>query len=300
MKKTGLIAVMAVFLAAGLPMNVYATNALRFEDTTLGKISAGASGPADTSFKSAAMNFLSAPVGTTGSGQAPADGAAGGKVKGNSALSGIGLGVSSTEWMEKALENVSNADKTKHALANVSDEDREELEEILGNNVMTERGRRAEIGDTLELDDVDYDSFYTVIDFFAQPDDAESKSSGSAASFLKELAERAFGMEEEMEVSDLSPYAYVTEIDLGFSRYRALRETVAGWYRLMKTLAAAGFVFSVIFSSIKIAVCGPRGRSDVFCGLSAKALVVICLFGFMALFATYGEIANSIIQMMQQ
>ena len=122
---------------------------------------------------------------------------------------------------------------------------------------------------------------------------------GSAAGWLERFTKRIFGKHEEMDASDLSPYSFVSEVDFEFSEFEALRDTTSDWYRLMKTFAAGGFVLSIIFSSVKIAFFGPRDRNDVFCGMTAKTLVIIFLFGFATLFATYGEIANSIIATMQ-
>ena len=101
-----------------------------------------------------------------------------------------------------------------------------------------------------------------------------------------------------MHVSDLSPYAYVSDIDFGFSEFEALRETTASWYSLMKTLAAGGFVITFTLSWAKVAVLGEKEKYNMFCGISAKGLVIIFLFGFAALFAVFGEMANSIIASM--
>ena len=141
------------------------------------------------------------------------------------------------------------------------------------------------------------------LDFFSTKGGSRSKKggaeTGSAAGWLERFTKRIFGKHEEMDASDLSPYSFVSEVDFEFSEFEALRDTTSDWYRLMKTFAAGGFVLSIIFSSVKVAFFGPRDRNDVFCGMTAKTLVIIFLFGFATLFATYGEIANSIIATMQ-
>ena len=249
------------------------------------------------SFAENALSFLSAPVGTTGS-----TGTVQPRTYGTP-LSGTGLGNDPADLID---DSVLSKAKVETALNNAPDDLDDELEDIVNDPVLTEDAKIQRIGEALDIE-LDSDSFGTVLDFYAggsggasgnQSGSSAGASAGSGVNGLKNLIDRIFGSNQTVQVSDLSPYSYVTTVDMGFKEYDAMRDTVSGWYRFMKTLAAGGFVFSIIFGCVKIMVCGSRDRSEVFSGLMAKAFVVGLLLGFVMLFSVYGELANTIIVML--